>query len=114
MSKITFVEFEQVMSCDLSKKSDPSIEIWFRVDGCVNYQDSWLGKMIDKNTKNDVFWFGLVADGSEAYDYDSFEAFINTKIFYGSRSLKEVWDAISIISLGGGTVDEMLEYFLER
>jgi len=111
MDKITFLEFEQVMSCDLKKITEP-IEIWFCVDDCIVYQDSWLGKMTDRDTKNDVYWFGLVPDGSQAYDYDSFEAFANAKIFYGNKSLKELWGSISIVSLCGGMVEETLPHYL--
>jgi len=112
MKKITFEEFRQVVAYDLNGKANPCMEIWFRIDGCIEYQDSWLGKMADHDTKKDVFWFGLTPDGSQAYEYDIFEDFANAKVFYGSKSLKEIWNSISILSLGGGTVDEMLPYYL--
>ena len=112
MDKITFVEFKQIMSLDLNKKIDPCIEINFYVDGCLQYEDSWLGKMIDRDTKRDVYWFGLTYGGLEAYEFDSFEKFVDAKVFYGSKSLKEIWNLISITSLGGGSVEEMLPYFL--
>jgi len=110
--KITFLEFEQVMACDLNKKPDPCIEICFDVDGYTAYQDSWLGKMIDKNSNKDVYWFGLATGGSQAHDYSSFEEFTNAKIFYDNKSLKEIWNLITIISIDGGAVDEVLPYFL--
>ena len=112
MGKITFENFTQIMSCDLYKKREPCIEICFDVDGYTDYCESWLGKMMDRDTKNDVYWFGLVPDGSQAYDYDSFEAFVNAKIFNGCSSLKDIWGLISIISLDGGQVEETLSYFL--
>jgi len=113
MYKITFLEFEKYMLRELNKKSDSCIEIWFDVDECIVYQGSWLGKMIDKNTKRDTYWFGLVPDGSQAYDYDSFEEFANAKVFYGNKSLKEIWTSISILSLDGGPADEMLQRFFK-
>ena len=112
MEKITFWELEQVMACDLNKKRDPCIEINFEVDGCTVYRDSWLGKLIDRNTKDVCYWFGLTPDGSQAYDFYSFEAFANAKVFYENKSLKEMLSKISFFSLGGGTVDEMLPFFL--
>ena len=96
MNKITFLEFEKIMSCNLDMKSDPCIEINFEIDNCTHYQECWLGKFISKCTKRDVYWFGLVPDGSEAYDFDSFEEFVNDKVFYGNKSLKEVWSLVSI------------------
>ena len=113
MSKITFAEFEQVMSCDLNKKSGPCIEIDFYVDDYVEYQESCMGKMLDReDTKKVWYWFGLVPDGSQAHDFNTFEEFANAKVFYGSKTLKEIWDSVSIYSLGGGQVHETLPYFL--
>ena len=42
MKKISFKDFECIMSYDVAKKQDPCIEIEFCVDGCVEYQSSWL------------------------------------------------------------------------
>jgi len=112
MDKFDFDEFRQVMACNLHKKSDPCIEIWFNVDACTKYQESWMGKDIDKDTGKDVYWFGLLPDMSQSYAYETFEAFANAKVFYSEKSLKEIWDSISIISLDGGHVEETLPYFL--
>ena len=97
MDKIAFLEFEKIMSCDLTRKEDPCIEICFEVSSCMEYQEAWMGKIIDRETKHDVYWFGLVPDGSQAYDFESFEEFANAKVFYGSKSLKEIWNSISFI-----------------
>jgi len=113
MDKITFLEFERVMSCDLRKKKEPCIEICFDVEDSVNYRDSWMGKMIDKDTGGNVYWFGLVPDGSQAYDFALFDEFVNAEVFYGRKSLKEIWPSISVLSLDGGTVSETLSYFLK-
>jgi len=111
MDKITFEDFERVMSYDLNKKQEQGIEVNFFVDGCTTYLESWMGKMIDRDTKMDCYWFGLVPDGSQAYDFDSFDAFVNAKVFYGDKSLKDVWNTVSLYSLGGGPADDMLPYF---
>ena len=72
-----------------------------------------MGKMLGRETKKDVFWFGLVPDGSQGYGYTSFEEFVNAKVFYGSKSLKELWDLVSIWSLDGGQIHETLPFFLK-
>ena len=104
MYKITFSEFEHIMLYDISCGEDPCIEINFIVDGCTKHQDCCMGKLTDQNTKCDVYWFGLVPDGSQAHDFDSFKEFVDAKVFYGNRSLKELWDSISISLFGGGAV----------
>jgi len=95
MQKITFEEFENIMSRDISE-SQGCIEVAFSVDGCLEYQSSHLGKMIDRDTKKDAYWFGLVPDGSKSYDFNSFGQFANAKIFYG-KSIKEIWNTISLV-----------------
>ncbi len=111
MKKITFEEFCCIMSCDISEKQN-CIEIEFSVDNCDIYQSSWLGKMIDEKTKEDSYWHGLTPDGSQAYDYDSFEKFVNVKIIFG-RSIKEIWDSITIISIDASDVQERVSDYLE-
>ena len=125
MKKITFGEFKSIMNknlltkmprdFDISKlesyEMGPCIEIEFCVDDNKDYQESWMGKLIDKKTVQHVYWFGLTSDGKQAYDFDSFEAFINAKIFRG-KNIKEMWDSISIYSLDGCPVEEMLPFYL--
>jgi len=113
VDKIAFEEFEQIMECALTGRLDPCIEICFLIDNCIEYQDSWMGKAIDKDTKKDCYWFGLAPDGSQAYEYDTFEDFVNAKVFSKSYSLKEIWTTVSLLSLGGGAVSETLSYFLD-
>ena len=112
MSKITFAEFEQVMSCDLAQKGDPCIEIEFCIDDSMEYENVFMEKVIAKNTKRDLYGFGLAQDGSQEYNFETFQEFANAKIFYGSKSLKEIWDLVSIWSLGGGPVHDMLPILL--
>ena len=88
--KISFEDFKKIMSYDITKKQT-CIEIEFCVDNYETYQTSWLGKMIDKETNQVVYWFGLTEDGSQAYDYDSFDKFSNAKVFNG-KSLNEIWN----------------------
>jgi hypothetical protein len=112
MEKISFNDFEQVMTYDISKKQDLCIEIWFCIDDFLEYQSSWLGVMLDEDTHRPIYWYGLVDDGSQAYEFDSFGEFSNAKVFQG-KSIKDIWKSVSIISLGGGEVQEMLPFFLK-
>ena len=111
MNKITYEDFKCVMSYDITKKQDSCIEIEFCVDNCSIYQESWLGKMIDKDTKKVIYWFGLTEDGSQAFDFDSFEQFENAKIFH-SKSIKEIWNSISVLSIDACDVKERLSFYL--
>jgi len=119
MGKITFEEFVCVMSYSVPKydsggNESSCIEIEFDVDGCSEYQECWMGKMVDRNNeKKYVYWFGLVPDGSQAYDFDTFEQFANAKVFHG-KSIKEIWGSISVASLCGGLIHETLPFYLEQ
>ena len=113
MEKIPFKEFELIMSRDLlanmpenydiselaSYKIGPCIEIEFCVDNDKEYQECWMGKMIKKDTKENVYWFGLTEDGNQAYDYNSLQKFTNAKVFYGTTSLKEIWSLVTLICI---------------
>ena len=111
--KIEFIDFERIMLCDISKKNNHCIEIAFCVDDSDEFQDSWMGKMLDADTKKPVFWLGLTPDGSQAYDFNTYSAFINAKFFRG-KSICQIWDSISIYSLDGGLVEEMLPFYSEQ
>ena len=113
MLKVTFKEFESILNknllaympkdYDISKLASyeigPCIEILFCVDNDDEYQESWMGKMLDKRTKRNIFWFGLTDDGKQAYNYDSLQEFTDAKVFHGSSSLKDIWDLITLISV---------------
>ena len=100
MDKISFEEFEKVMAYDLKdailRGYDGAIEISFYVDNCEIYDFSWMGKLIDRESNQEVYWFGLAEGDSGAYDYKTFDEFVNAKVFYGEKSLKELWSVISI------------------
>lgn len=98
------------MAYDITK-NQASIEIEFCVDNCDAYQTSWLGKMLDRETKKVIYWFGLTEDGSQAYDFDSFEEFVNDKIFY-DKSIKEVWDSVSLLSIDACDIKYRLPFYL--
>ena len=37
-------------------------------------------------------------DGSQAYDFDSFEQLVNANIFYG-KSIKDIWNLVTLLSI---------------
>lgn len=82
----------------------PCIEIYFRVDNHPEYQSCWLGKRDDEETKSTVYWYGLMEDGSQAYDYTTIEEFINAKVFQ-DKSIKDIWNLISLYSFNACDVD---------
>ena len=103
------------MQYDLMDKKarsvDPCIEIEFCVDNNSQYQESFLGKMLDEETGKVVYWYGLTSDGTEAYDFLSFDEFIYAKIFEG-KCINDIWASISLISIDGGNVHEMLPFYM--
>ena len=110
MDKITFENFKCVMAYDITK-NQACIELEFCVDNCDAYQTSWLGKMLDRETNKPTYWFGLTEDGSQAYDFDSFEEFANAKVFY-NKSIKEIWASVSLISIDACDVQDRLPFYL--
>ena len=111
---MAFGDFLLIVSFDLSKKeelkTEPCIEVEFRVDNDAKYQNACLGKMIDSGTQKELYWYGLTSDGMEAYDYYSIEHFINAKVFNG-KSIKEIWELISIISVDASDVKEQILFY---
>jgi len=109
MQKISNCEFEQIMS--YNKRNNICIEINFCVDSNANYTSCWLGKLNSKENSEVVYWFGLMADGSEAYEFDSKKQFLEAKVFNG-KSIKDIWELVTIISIDGCEVEERLPYYL--
>lgn len=87
------------------------IEIEFCIDNCKEYRRSWLGKMLDSKGEKSIYWFGLTEDASQAYEYESFEQFSNAKVFCG-KSIKEIRDLVSILSIDACNVNERLLFYL--
>jgi len=111
MDKISFSIFEHIMSQNITRYNS-CIESEFCIDNSTIYQNSCLGKMTNRTTKQVVFWYGLTPDGSQAHDFDSFEEFANAKVFWGNKSLKEVWSSVSFLSLlhfsGNGRASDLI------
>ena len=108
---MTFELFQKLMSFDTKGRS--CIEILFSVKENEKFDYSWMGKMPDKKTKKDVFWYGLTPDGDIAYDYPTFEEFSSAKIFDGN-SLMEIWDNIVIEEINGCDPIEMVDMYLSE
>lgn len=110
MNKIAFEEFCSIMSYDITNKQT-CIEIEFCIDNGIDYQCSWLGKMLYGEGKKAIYWFGLTEDGSQAYDFESFEQFLNAKVFH-DKSIKEIWDLVTILSIDACNIEERLPFYL--
>ncbi len=83
-----------------------ALEILFSVDGYEKYSVSWMGN------SNGDFWFGLVADGSEAYNFDSFEKMLYAPVFDG-KSLNDLCGLVDIIEINACPAELMLKLYLD-
>ncbi len=96
---ISFNDISKLFSRNLEGKF--CIEIEFLVEGEPIYRSCWMGKMPDReNKEKEIYWYGLVPDGSAAYDYDNFCDFSSASVFHG-KSLKEIWEKVKILSIDG-------------
>lgn len=113
MTKISFVSFQKMMEYDVIT-DNLCIEIEFQVDNITTYDCCWLGKLPNKKTDKVAYWYGLVPDGSQAYDYDTFDKFSNATVFSG-KSLIEIWDSITLLSIDGCDVESrLLDYMYQQ
>ena len=103
---ISFNDISKLFSKNLEGKF--CIEIEFLIKEELTYQSCWMGKMPDREDKEkEVYWYGLVPDGSEAYDYDNFGDFSSASVFHG-KSLKEIWEKVEILSIDGCNPEDLL------
>ena len=110
MKKISFEQFEKMMSYDVIT-NDACIEIEFCVDGFPEYSSCWLGKTVNRETNRADYWYGLVPDGSQAYNFNSLKEFISESIFQSS-SIKEIWNLVTLFSIDGCDIDWRLLHYL--
>lgn len=109
---ISFKDIAKLFSHDLEGKF--CIEIEFSVQGEPTYQSCWMGKMPNAlNKENNIYWYGLVPGGSEAYDYDNFADFSSASVFNG-KSLKEIWNNVEILSIDGCDPESRLFVYCDR
>ena len=64
---ITFNQIKQLFAFETQGKY--CVEILFSVNEITRFDSCWMGKMPDKVTAKDVYWFGLTSDGKNAFDY---------------------------------------------
>lgn len=110
--KISFEQISKVFTFNIENQY--CIEMCFSLDGNKKYTNCWMGKCPNREDKQkDVYWFGLVADGSESYNYDSFQELSIAPVFDG-RSLIEVWDNVAVESLDGCDPIERLQFYQDE
>lgn len=110
-SMISLQQFKKMMEYDVVTE-DACIEVEFYIDGDAVYDSCWLGKTPDPEKKDRAaYWYGLVKDGSQAYDYYTAEDLIKAPVFRG-ESLEELWDKVTIKSIDGCSVDYRLPFYL--
>lgn len=108
---MSFDDITGLFSVDLQGKY--CIEIEFLVKGYPEYQSCWMGKTPDKTDKErELYWYGLVPDGSQAYDYNNFRDFSSAPVFEG-QSLKEVWYHIEVMAIDGCDPEERIQVYLK-
>ena len=95
---ITFDQIEKLFA--FNTQGNCCLEIEFSIRGSDKFDNCWMGKLFDKKTKKDVYWFGLTADGSNAFDYPTFEEFASAKVFDG-KSLAQIWEEVTVLTVDG-------------
>lgn len=112
MTKIRLEDLIKVLNTDVIRYTS-CIEMNFCIDNDTEYIDCWLGKMPDKdNPSKEVYWYGLVPDGAQAYDYDKLEDILNAKVFRG-KSMFDVIEKITWLSLDGCIIEERLPDYIK-
>ena len=81
-------------------------ETHFYIEEDPVYDSCWLGRL-DSPTP---YWYGLTADGSQAYDYVTAQELVDAKVFHG-KSLREVWSRVRFYSLGDIEPDTWLSRY---
>ena len=95
MGKLRIDELIEILSRDVLKNNS-CVEMNFFVDGDTEYTDCWLGKMPNKEKLGlELYWYGLVPDGTQAYDFYDLHEFLNAKVFH-NESLIDIFDKISM------------------
>ena len=113
LTKIKLQDLVAILNSDVVKYNS-CIEMNFSIDDDTEYEDCWIGKMPNRDEPSkEVYWYGLVPDGSQAYEYEKLEDIINAKVFNGN-SLCEVIDKTSWHSLDGCSIEERLPDYINH
>ena len=59
----------------------------------------------------EIYWYGLLGDGSQAYDYAKLEDILNAKVFKG-KSMCDVIQEVIWYSLDGCSIEERLPNYI--
>ncbi len=111
LAKIKLEDLIKILSSDVVKFKS-CIEMNFCIDNYSEYEDCWLGKMPDRDVPNkEVYWYGLVPDGSQAYAYAKLEDILKAKVFNG-KSMYEVFEKVTWYSLDGCSIEERLTDYI--
>ena len=108
---ISFDQIAQLFSLDTKRRF--CVEIQFMLTGNDKFDYCWMGKMWSREEQRDVYWYGLTADGKNAYDYTTFEEMAAAPVFDG-LSLKEVWDRVIIETIDDCDPEERLRDYLDK
>lgn len=108
--KIDERALSKIFSWDLEDKY--CIEINFQVESLQEYNNCWMGKM-PSTDRAEIYWFGLVSDGSKAYDYKTFSEMYQAPVFDG-KSLKELLPLIDVLSIDSIEPEERLAFYLSE
>lgn len=106
------IQYEQIEKLfSFNTKKQFCVEIQFMLKGNPKYDHCWMGKMWSTEKGRDMLWYGLTADGKNAYEYSIFEELAVAPVFDG-LSLKNVWSQIVIEEIDGCDPQERLEYYI--
>jgi len=112
LSKIKLQDLIKILNADVVKYNS-CIEMNFCIDNDIMYDDCWLGKMPNgDNPGGAVYWYGLVPDGSQAYEYTELEDFIGAEVFSG-KSMHDVIEKVAWYSIDGCSIEERLPDYLD-
>ena len=105
---ISYSDIIKALSFDCKRKH--CIEIEFLITGNQKYGSCWMGKTSDESN---IFWYGLMPDGSESYDYTDLVEFVSDPVFNG-RTLEEIWDKVEVLSVDGCDPEERIAKYTEN
>ncbi|BBF43780.1 hypothetical protein lbkm_2468 [Lachnospiraceae bacterium KM106-2] len=87
------------------------LEIAFYLEGDAQYSECWMGKMPNSEKPDqEIFWYGLVEDGTQSYNYSTAEELLQAKVFYG-KDLLGILEQINWYSLDASNFEEMWNYY---
>lgn len=113
MAKLKIDELVKILSNDVLKYNT-CIEMNFCIENDEVYGDCWLGKLPNKDKENtEIYWYGLVSDGSQAFEYNKIEDILNAKVFC-DKSICDVIGSINWYSLDGCGIEERLSYYTDN